>query len=61
MPPRKQKPPKPAKSTESVYGPDELWQRLGEIAASDRRSKSELIVGILEEWLEAHERERAKK
>lgn len=37
--------------TESVYGPAELWDRLGRIASDAGRSKSDLIVGILLEWL----------
>jgi hypothetical protein len=60
LPPKKPKA-KPNNVTESVYGPKALWDRLGEIAAADDRSKSDLIVSVLEEWLAKIDAEQSSK
>lgn len=64
LPPRRErakKAPQPkVKDNLSVYGPIALFQRVEEIADAEGRSTSELVVGILEQWVAAYDAERRK-
>jgi predicted DNA-binding protein len=57
LPPKR---PEPKNETRAFYGPRWLWKRLDEIAAQTGRSKSELVVGILEQWLKGFESKRKR-
>ena len=47
--------------TEAFYGPGELWDRFDAIAKSEGRAKSELLVGILTDWIRSYDAERASQ
>lgn len=53
VPPKREKPPRPPPEnrTEGFYGPIKLWERFKEIAALEGRSASELLVGIVGQWV----------
>lgn len=60
LPPKRPKA-EPKKTTESLYGPTALWVRLGEIAAENGLSKSELGVWIVSRWVSRYDRAKKKR